>query len=150
MGLMIFLPLPLGNVLPNMSLELLSLGWMFHDGLVLLASAMVGSGAVAFAAALGHLVWEALAVAHGWWGWTSPLPMGRSGSTPAGTRLGPARVEQHASRRSAFGRHLLDPRPTISGNPQNRGQLITYVNCPRAPAQATNRGTTILFEVRSV
>jgi len=89
MGLMIFLPLPLGNVLPNMSLELLSLGWMFHDGLVLLASAMVGSGAVAFAAALGHLVWEALAVAHGWWGWTSPLPMGRSGSTPAGTRLGP-------------------------------------------------------------
>jgi hypothetical protein len=68
MGLVIFLPLPLGNVLPSLSLVLLSLGWMFRDGLALLASAVVGSGAVAFAAAFGHLVWEAFAVVKGWWG----------------------------------------------------------------------------------
>jgi len=68
MGLVIFLPLPLGNVLPSLSLVLLSLGWMFRDGLALLASAVVGSGAVAFAAAFGHLVWEAFAVVWGWWG----------------------------------------------------------------------------------
>ena len=45
MGVVIFLPLPFGNVLPSISLVLLSLGWMFRDGLALLASAVVGSGA---------------------------------------------------------------------------------------------------------
>jgi len=56
MGLLILLPLPLGNVLPSLSLMLLSLGWMFRDGLALLASALVGSGAVAFALLMGHVL----------------------------------------------------------------------------------------------
>lgn len=69
MALVIFLPLPLGNVLPSLSLVLLSLGWMFRDGLALLASAVVGSGAVAFALAFGHLLWEGLEAAGAWLGW---------------------------------------------------------------------------------
>ena len=36
----IFLPLPLGNVLPSLSLILLSLGWMFRDGVALLVALM--------------------------------------------------------------------------------------------------------------
>ena len=68
MGLVIFLPLPFGNVLPSISLVLLSLGWMFRDGLALLASAVVGSGAVAFTVAFGHLVWEALLTVRTWLG----------------------------------------------------------------------------------
>ena len=68
MGFVIFLPLPFGNVLPSLSLVLLSLGWMFRDGLAMLASAVVGSGAVAFAVAFGHVLWEVLAVVRGWWG----------------------------------------------------------------------------------
>jgi hypothetical protein len=51
MGLVIFLPLPLGNVLPALSLILLSLGWMFRDGLALLLSCASG------AAALGYVIW---------------------------------------------------------------------------------------------
>ncbi|RQO57345.1 hypothetical protein DBR47_16120 [Paucibacter sp. KBW04] len=59
MGVLILLPLPLGNVLPSLSLVLLSLGWMFRDGLALLASALVGSGAVAFALMMGHVLLDA-------------------------------------------------------------------------------------------
>jgi hypothetical protein len=55
-------------VLPSISLVLLSLGWMFRDGLAMLASAVVGSGALAFTYAFGHVVWEAFAVVKGWWG----------------------------------------------------------------------------------
>lgn len=68
MGLVIFLPLPFGNVLPSISLVLLSLGWMFRDGLALLVSALVGSGAVAFTIAFGHLVWEAFVTVRTWLG----------------------------------------------------------------------------------
>lgn len=49
MGALILLPLPLGNVLPALSLVLLSLGWMFRDGVALIASTIVGVVAVAFA-----------------------------------------------------------------------------------------------------
>jgi hypothetical protein len=66
MGLVIFLPLPFGNVLPSISLVLLSQGWMFRDGLAMLASAVAGSGAVAFAVAFGHLVWEAFLTVRTW------------------------------------------------------------------------------------
>jgi len=59
-GFVIFLPLPFGNVLPAASLVLMCLGWMFRDGLALLGSALVGSAAVAYAWAFGHLVWLAL------------------------------------------------------------------------------------------
>jgi hypothetical protein len=68
MGFVIFLPLPLGNVLPSISLVLLSLGWMFRDGLALLASAVVGSGALAFTYAFGHVVWEAFLSVRTWVG----------------------------------------------------------------------------------
>ncbi|MCF8167330.1 MAG: exopolysaccharide biosynthesis protein [Rhodoferax sp.] len=64
MGLVIFLPLPLGNVLPSLSLILLSLGWMFRDGLALLLSAASGLAAVAYGVSLWHLM--ALGMEHLW------------------------------------------------------------------------------------
>ena len=70
MALLIVLPLPLGNVLPSLSLVLLSLGWMFRDGLALLLSTVVGSGAVAFAWVSAHLLVEMGSAA---WDWTQRL-----------------------------------------------------------------------------
>ena len=61
MAALIFLPLPLGNVLPGTSLMLLSLGWLFKDGLVLLLSAATGMAGVGYAVSVGHLAWHALA-----------------------------------------------------------------------------------------
>ena len=55
MGALIFLPLPLGNVLPGTSLMLLSLGWLFRDGLALLLSAATGMAGVGYALSMGHL-----------------------------------------------------------------------------------------------
>jgi hypothetical protein len=49
MGVLILLPIPLGNLLPAVSLVLLSLGWMFRDGVMLAASGAVGTGALVFA-----------------------------------------------------------------------------------------------------
>ena len=48
MALVIFLPLPFGNVLPGLSLVLLGLGWMYRDGLLLLLSLPAGLGVIAF------------------------------------------------------------------------------------------------------
>lgn len=56
MGALILLPLPLGNVLPALSLVLLSLGWMFRDGVALIASTLVGVIAVAFAVLMVDLL----------------------------------------------------------------------------------------------
>lgn len=56
-GFVIFLPLPFGNVLPAISLVLMCLGWMFRDGLALIASALFGAAALAYTYAFGHLVW---------------------------------------------------------------------------------------------
>lgn len=56
MGLMIMLPLPFGNVLPAISLMLLSLGWMFRDGLALLLSGAVGLGAIGFGLTVSHVL----------------------------------------------------------------------------------------------
>lgn len=70
MGLVILLPLPLGNLLPSLSLVLLSLGWMFRDGLALLASALVGSAAIGYTLALGHVLVEG---AHTALAWLDPL-----------------------------------------------------------------------------
>jgi hypothetical protein len=64
MGLLILLPIPLGNVLPAISLVLLSLGWMFRDGVTLAASAAVGTGALVFAwSAAGWLLQAGQALA---------------------------------------------------------------------------------------
>ncbi len=57
MGAIIFLPLPLGNLLPSLSLVLLCLAWMFRDGLACLGSLLVGAAAIAYTAAFGHFVW---------------------------------------------------------------------------------------------
>lgn len=69
MAALIFLPLPLGNVLPALSLMLVALGWMFRDGLALALAGATGVAAVAYvvvwwelllgllAAALPHLPW---------------------------------------------------------------------------------------------
>jgi hypothetical protein len=59
MGLVIFVPLPLGNVLPSLSLVLLSLGWMFRDGLALLLSTATGLAGVAYGLSMGHLAVQA-------------------------------------------------------------------------------------------
>lgn len=48
MGFIIMLPLPLGNVLPALSLILLSLGWMFKDGIALLISILVGTASAIY------------------------------------------------------------------------------------------------------
>mgnify|MGYP006167418521 CR=1 FL=1 len=66
MGLVIFVPLPLGNVLPSLSLILLSLGWMFRDGVALLMSTATGVAAVAYAVSLWQLVTQALGQAWAW------------------------------------------------------------------------------------
>jgi hypothetical protein len=56
MALLIMLPLPFGNVLPAISLMLLSLGWMFRDGLALLLSGAVGLGAIGFGLTVSHVL----------------------------------------------------------------------------------------------
>ena len=71
MAFIIFLPLPLGNVLPALSLVLMCLGWMFRDGVALLGSTLVGGAAIAYTWAFGHLVWQALESASRW---LIPLP----------------------------------------------------------------------------
>lgn len=57
MAAIIFLPLPLGNIIPSLSLVLLCLAWMFRDGVACLGALLVGAAAVAYTAAFGHLVW---------------------------------------------------------------------------------------------
>lgn len=66
MAAVIFLPLPLGNVLPSLSLILLSLGWMFRDGLALMASALVGGAALLYTASLAHLLVQLVDRARAW------------------------------------------------------------------------------------
>jgi hypothetical protein len=68
MGVLIFLPLPLGNVLPGTSLMLLSLGWLFRDGLALLLSAATGMVGVGYALSVGHLAFAAWQHIGAWMG----------------------------------------------------------------------------------
>jgi len=70
MALVIFLPLPLGNVLPALSLMLLSLGWICRDGIALCLSALVGGGALAFTASMGHVLLRGLD-----WAWQRISPV---------------------------------------------------------------------------
>ncbi len=64
MAVLIFIPLPFGNVLPAISLVLLSLGWMFRDGLALLLAGVAGVGAMVYMVSFSHLVVEL--VQRGW------------------------------------------------------------------------------------
>lgn len=57
MGALIFLPIPLGNVLPAIALVLLGLGLVFRDGLAVLLGAGVGAAAVAYTLALAIGAW---------------------------------------------------------------------------------------------
>ena len=68
MAALIFLPLPLGNVLPGTSLMLLSLGWLFRDGIALLLSAATGVAGVGYAISVGHLAFAAWQHAGAWFG----------------------------------------------------------------------------------
>lgn len=68
MGFLIFLPLPLGNVLPASSLLVFSLGWMFRDGVALVASLIIGVLAIGFALLVGHALVDLVALATQTWG----------------------------------------------------------------------------------
>lgn len=57
MGALIFLPLPLGNVLPALSLALLGLALALHDRLLMLGALAAGLLAWVYTAALGLAVW---------------------------------------------------------------------------------------------
>lgn len=56
MALVILLPLPLGNLLPGLSLALLGLGWIYKDGVALTLSLIAGSAGLAYLALSLHLV----------------------------------------------------------------------------------------------
>lgn len=57
-ALVIFLPIPLGNVLPAFSLVALGLGRLLSDGLMHGLSLILGLLALGYAAALGQLAWD--------------------------------------------------------------------------------------------
>ncbi|WP_029463499.1 exopolysaccharide biosynthesis protein [Serpentinimonas barnesii] len=52
MALLIFIPLPLGNILPGLGLIALCLGWMHRDGLMLLLSLLLGAIGTAYASGI--------------------------------------------------------------------------------------------------
>lgn len=56
-ALVIFLPIPLGNVLPAFSLVALGLGRLLSDGLMMGLSLVIGALALGYTAALGQLAW---------------------------------------------------------------------------------------------
>ncbi len=62
----IFLPLPLGNVLPSLSLILLGLGWMFRDGVALVAALLTGASAMAYTALFWGVVVQAVSSVYHW------------------------------------------------------------------------------------
>lgn len=70
MAAIIFLPLPLGNILPSLSLVLLCLAWMFRDGVACAAAVVVGAGALAYTVVFSHVAWtlgsEAWVAASSW------------------------------------------------------------------------------------
>lgn len=57
LGMIIFLPVPLGNVLPACSLLALGCGLTVRDGLAMVLGAVLGLGSTAYAAALGFGAW---------------------------------------------------------------------------------------------
>lgn len=58
MAALIFIPLPLGNVLPAMSLVMLSLGWTTRDGVALLLAGVAGMVAIIYVVSFSHFVVE--------------------------------------------------------------------------------------------
>ena len=58
MALLIFLPIPFGNVLPALALALLGVGLMFRDGLLMLAGLAVAALALVVMGLLGIATFE--------------------------------------------------------------------------------------------
>ena len=56
-ALVIFLPIPLGNLLPALSLVALGLGRLLSDGLMFGLSLFIGALALGYTAAVGQLAW---------------------------------------------------------------------------------------------
>ena len=57
MGVVIFLPLPFGNVLPALAIVVLGVGIAFRDGLAVLSAAGLALASVAYAAAMAAGAW---------------------------------------------------------------------------------------------
>lgn len=57
MGVVIFLPLPFGNVLPALAVAVLGVGIAFRDGLAVLSAAGLALASVAYAAAMAAGAW---------------------------------------------------------------------------------------------
>jgi hypothetical protein len=56
MGLLLLLPLPLANVLPALSLALLSLAWVARDGLALAVSTALGAAGLGYVLLMSNLL----------------------------------------------------------------------------------------------
>ena len=67
MALLVLLPLPLGNLLPGLSLALLELGWSFKDGLVLLLSLISGTAAMGYVVLSLHVLQLMFLSVLTWW-----------------------------------------------------------------------------------
>ena len=57
-ALVIFLPVPLGNVLPALSLVALGLGRLLADGVMLGLSLLIGALGLLYTAAIGQVAWD--------------------------------------------------------------------------------------------
>lgn len=56
LGVLLLVPLPLANVLPAMSLALLSLAWVARDGLALAVSAALGGAGLGYVLVMSHVL----------------------------------------------------------------------------------------------
>ena len=61
MALIIFLPIPLGNLFPAVALLLFGLGLLTRDGLMMLGSLLLGLAGLAFLGLAGGWLWAAVA-----------------------------------------------------------------------------------------
>jgi hypothetical protein len=66
MSVLILMPLPFGNILPGTSLILLSLGWIYKDGVALMLSLLAGMAALCWCALSAHVLWAMLQTAFEW------------------------------------------------------------------------------------
>jgi hypothetical protein len=57
---LMFLPLPLVNMLPSVAILFISLGWIFKDGLMMVCSLVAGLGAFAYVAACWSMIVKAV------------------------------------------------------------------------------------------
>jgi hypothetical protein len=64
MAFIIFLPIPLGNLFPAVSLLLFGLGLLTRDGVMMVASLLLGLVGLTVLALAGGWLWAAVT---GWW-----------------------------------------------------------------------------------